>query len=155
MRSKLQFFMYSYTRTHCGPSEQHPRRRTRLLCWMLVIILTSERNSDSPCWDLSSDSFLTAISLPSSNFPCATYNEWNIFIKVLHWYKKNKTPSSVFYSQTFCYMNFQITWFDSFDHLTRDNLSFACDNQSPTQNSLFFLSIVHFHMWYFTFFTLW
>lgn len=72
MRSKLLFFKYSYTSNLCGPSEQHPRSRTKFLCWMLVIIFTSERNSDSPCWDLSRDNFLTATNLPSLNFPYRT-----------------------------------------------------------------------------------
>lgn len=72
MRSMLLFFMYSYTSNLCGPSEQHPRSRTKFFCWMLVIIFTSERNSDSPCWDLSRDNFFTATSLPSCNFPYET-----------------------------------------------------------------------------------
>lgn len=68
--SKLPLIMYSYTRSLSGPSEQHPTRRTRFLCWILVIILTSDRNSVSPCWDFSRANFFTAIILPSPNTPC-------------------------------------------------------------------------------------
>jgi len=80
MRSKLLFFIYSYTSIFWGPSVQHPRRRTRFLCWMLVIILTSARNSFSPCWDLSRDNVFTATSLPSANLPCQNQLNFRILI---------------------------------------------------------------------------
>lgn len=67
--SKLLFFIYSYTSSLWAPSEQQPRRRTKFLCCMLVISRTSARNSRSPCCDLSTDSFLTAINCPSPSFP--------------------------------------------------------------------------------------
>jgi hypothetical protein len=67
--SKLLFFMNSYTSSRCDPSEQHPTRRTRFLCWMLVIMFTSTKNSDSPCPDLPTLSCFTATLLPSSSLP--------------------------------------------------------------------------------------
>ena len=54
------------------PSEQQPTRRTRFLCWMLVIMFTSMKNSDSPCPDLPTLSCFTATFRPSSSFPCTT-----------------------------------------------------------------------------------
>ena len=84
-KSKLLFFMYSYTSNRWDPSEQHPRSRTRFLCWMLVIILTSDRNSDSPCCDFSTDNFFTATHLSSANVPWRdrdnTHSKYHLLIK--------------------------------------------------------------------------
>ncbi|CAA7394642.1 unnamed protein product [Spirodela intermedia] len=48
-------------------SEQNPRRRTRLTCWIVPMVLTSVRNCFSPC--LIPSSFLTATTLPSAIVP--------------------------------------------------------------------------------------
>ncbi|CAA6655487.1 unnamed protein product [Spirodela intermedia] len=44
----ISFAVCQSSRMRWGSSEQKPRRRTRLTCWMLPMVRTSARNSRSP-----------------------------------------------------------------------------------------------------------
>ncbi|KAF5815613.1 hypothetical protein HanXRQr2_Chr03g0124981 [Helianthus annuus] len=48
---------------------QHPRTRTRFVCWSLAMGISSFLNSTSPCPDVL-ESLLIATSCPSLSFPC-------------------------------------------------------------------------------------
>lgn len=160
MRSKLLFFMYSYTSSLWGPSEQQPRSRTKFLCWMLVIILTSERNSDSPCWDFSRDNFLTATILPSANFPyemaASQYPKWKVIKhKVWRWNSKDMLlevhggkKNSQKYRTTYCCLSIVpvqkvtvVKWIDNFLSEDINQIVINSSNISIPMARLFFFQL--------------
>ena len=67
-KSKLLFGKYSYTKSFSSPWMQQPMSLTRLLCCSFAISSTSFLNSVKPCPKCKA-SLLTAISVPSANWP--------------------------------------------------------------------------------------